>query len=72
MDSQSIEEQPCGCRTDGTTYEPCFSCALINAGDMLQQAGLRLREAEEQRLADAEAEAAAIQARAEATIGGSD
>lgn len=75
-------EQPCGCKTiaeladDGTelgvNYVPCLACALTSAGLMLQEAASRLREAEEERLAEAAEQAERLRVQAEDWIGGTD
>lgn len=46
---KDIKQLDCGCivftlSDDTTTYQPCLPCAFENAGIMLQQAALRLRE----------------------------
>lgn len=73
------QEQPCGCRhgtKDGVAfYRPCLPCALKNAGIMLQEAGLRLEEAEAERRAQAAELADSIvreRERQDGWIGGSD
>lgn len=72
------QDQPCGCRSgtkDGVMfYRPCLACALKNAGIMLQEAGLRLEEAETERRAQAAELAERLKQEHEAQdwIGGSD
>lgn len=75
-------EQPCGCKTItefdndgnqlGVSYVPCLACALTSAGLMLQEAANRLREAEEERLAEAAEQAERLRVQAEDWIGGTD
>lgn len=61
----SQKQAPCGCLqidfdNGAKVIRPCLSDALMNAGTMLQEAALRIREAEEARrqqmvaMADAE------------------
>ena len=83
----TVEEQPCGCKTttypiisNGTRTEvgpivmrePCLACALTQAGQMLQQAGMRLAEAAEREQEEMEENAEAARRLAEDTIGGGD
>lgn len=70
------QEQPCGCKhgtRDGVMfYRPCLACALKNAGIMLQEAGLRLEEAEAERRAEAAELAERLRVQSEGFIGASD
>lgn len=54
QDFKNIQALDCGCivytlQDDTTTYQPCLPCALENAGIMLGQAALRLREQKEEK-----------------------
>lgn len=54
------EEAPCGCLTiyyaDGTgDHQPCVACALVQAGQLLSAAGMRLgREIQQAKAAEAQ------------------